>query len=296
MKNRIVIGTRGSRLALKQTEIVAEALVKVFPEISPEICVISTQGDRDLKISLSGRLTKGLFTEEIERELLSGKIDIAVHSLKDLPTQSTPGIVIGAYLQRAMVEDVWIGHIPLDELPPNSVVGTSSPRREAQLLRMYPHLLIKEIRGNVETRIEKVKRGEYAGILMARAGMIRLGMEDQITQVLPTSVIVPAPGQAAIAVHRREDDDQIASLLDTINHIPTQKEVLTERYILSSMGGGCAIPLGCCCSYDEKENDYTVEAFYQRQKHGHSIYLKHTFPENEYQQGISHITGQLNEL
>lgn len=293
MKEHLVIGTRGSRLALKQTEMVVKALSLAFPGLNCSVRVISTRGDRDLEMSLSGQLTKGLFTQEIEAELLDGRIDMAVHSLKDLPVECSQGICIGAYLKRAPVQEAWIGPAPLERMPAGSIIGTSSPRRIAQLQRAYPSLHTKPIRGNVETRIAKLHAGEFDGILMACAGMLRLGLEDQITERIPTSTIVPAPGQAAIAVHRRENDLETDLLLSAINHQDTEREVVTERTILSALGGGCAIPLGCYCHYSGQDKRYTVQAFHAGSNGAEAVYLEECFSEDDYEQSIRQIVRKL---
>lgn len=291
--NKIRIGTRGSRLALRQSEMVEAAIKSKFPEIETEICVISTRGDRDLEMSLTGQLEKGLFTREIEAALLDESIDIAVHSLKDLPVEPPQGICIGAYLPRASVEDVWIGRLPLDELPAGAVIGTSSPRRIAQLRLIYPDFEYKAIRGNVETRIAKVDSGEYDGIIMAKAGMERLGLEGRITEVISPLVLVPAPGQAAIAVHRRKQDKETAKVLAKINHGKTKREVETERLLLSSIGGGCALPFACHCTSDEEE--YHLQVYYASDDMQKWVRLMKHFPDFQYEEAIIKISKELQE-
>lgn len=259
---KIVIGTRGSRLALVQTYMVRDALLKHDPSLEIEVRVIKTKGDRFLQLALDASGDKGLFTKELEQELLEGSIDMAVHSLKDLPVEPVAGTCVAALLPRECTCDVLLGR-RLEELGPGAIVGTSSRRRAYQLRQHHPQLDIRPIRGNVETRIAKMRSGDYDAIVMAYAGLKRLGLEHEIAQVLPIEVMVPAPGQGAIAVHTRAEDEALIRLLSKIHHHQTALEVETERRLLSSLGGGCALPLGCLCQIEGSQA--RLEVFYARE-------------------------------
>lgn len=248
--NRIILGTRGSDLALAQTRIVADQLGAVQPGLAIETKIIKTTGDRRLDISLSapGVLEKGLFTKELEQALLSGEIDAAVHSLKDLPVELPTGLVLGAILERADPSDVLFSKYPggVPGLPQAATVATSSPRRKAQLLALRPDLAVVEIRGNVPTRLRKLAEDvSMDGLLLAKAGIDRLG-HGIIPPGLHWSVvpeILPAPGQGAIALECRENDGAIP-ILKAIHHEDTARCVNAERELLRSLGGGCSLPFG----------------------------------------------------
>lgn len=291
---KLIVGTRGSKLALAQTELLCQALSNIMPEIELETKIIKTRGDRFLELSLSNQPDKGLFTREIEAQLLDGAIDMAVHSLKDLPVACVPGTMIGAYLERAKTEDVLIGKQTLEELPEGAVIGTSSKRRAFQLSEKYPHFIIKEIRGNVETRIAKMEAGEYDAILMARAGMERLGLTGKIKQIIPVSLIVPAPGQAAIAIHIRNNDSELQMLLEKIDHKTTRYEVEFERELLQSLGGGCAMPLGCVCRHTGEKNE--VEVYYASEDASRSVYHKVKFDDSEREAAMKKLVMELKTV
>lgn len=245
-----IIGTRGSKLALAQAEQVKRELLLAYPDLEVELRIIKTKGDKRLDLSLNASGDKGLFTKELEEALFAGEIDCAVHSLKDLPVELCSGTSLGAILRREQVNDVLISvrYKSLAELPNRAIVGTSSPRRAAQLLEQRSDLDIREIRGNVDTRLAKLDNGEYDAIVMAYAGLKRLGLEDRITQILPEVQMVPAPGQGAIAVQIKGDREDHKELLKPLHHDYTARCVEVERYILSKIGGGCAVPFGCNCS------------------------------------------------
>lgn len=240
------LGTRGSTLARWQTDHIAALLKTAWPGLVVEIEVLHTQGDRILDKPLPLIGGKGLFTAELEAALYSGAIDLAVHSLKDLPTELAPGIVIGAIPMRASVHDVVVSRSrrPLAMLPPGAVVGTSSRRRSAQLLHAYPHLRTADIRGNVDTRIRKAldPDGPYDAIVLAAAGVERLDRSDAVTEMLPLDLMLPAPGQGALAVQCR-DDIRLLHLLQPLDDAATRAAVTAERAFLSGLGGGCAVPV-----------------------------------------------------
>ncbi len=243
---RLRMGTRGSALARWQTDYVAARLQEAWPGLAIEITVLHTQGDRILDKPLPLIGGKGLFTAELEAALQAGAIDLAVHSLKDLPTEMTPGLVIGAIPVRAPVHDVLVSRSGrrLAELPPGAAVGTSSRRRAAQIRRRYPQLELVDIRGNVDTRVRKAldPDGPYDAIVLARAGIERLAHASAITEVLDLDVMLPAPGQGALAVQCR-DDQLLYTLLAPIDHAPTRAAVEAERGFLAGLGGGCAVPI-----------------------------------------------------
>ncbi len=243
---RLRMGTRGSTLARWQTDYIAARLQEAWPGLEIEITVLHTQGDRILDKPLPMIGGKGLFTAELEAALHAGEIDLAVHSLKDLPTEIAPGLAIGAIPARAPVHDVLVSRSGrrLAELPPGAVVGTSSRRRAAQIRHRYPYLEMADIRGNVDTRVRKAldPDGPYDAIVLARAGIERLAHGDVITEILDLDVMLPAPGQGALAVQCR-DDQLLRTLLAPIDHAATRAAVEAERGFLAGLGGGCAVPI-----------------------------------------------------
>lgn len=241
----VTIGTRASKLAMWQTRHIAGLLSEAWPGLRPEIQIITTRGDRTLDEPLAEIGGKGLFTAELEEALDVGAIDLAVHSLKDLPVDDAPGLVLGAIVGRADVRDVLIAPdgLSLEQLPAGAVVGTSSLRRQAQLLAARPDLQTRSIRGNVETRIRKVEEGQYDATILALAGVSRLGLETHISQVLPLELMLPAPGQGALGVQCRAADDRTRKLLAGIDGPTTRSCVTAERVFLQALGGGCATPV-----------------------------------------------------
>lgn len=255
--NKLIIGTRGSNLALAQAREVQQKLQNIHPQLEVELKIIKTKGDKRLDLSLDASGDKGLFTRELELALERGEIDCAVHSLKDLPIEATEGTYISCVLPRVNPADVLLGKYSFDKLPHGAVVGTSSPRRAAQLLEQRPDLNIKEIRGNVETRIAKLESGEYDALVMAHAGLERLGLEHQISYVFTFHEMVPAPGQGAIAVQQLTSRPDIATYLEPIHCPHTARCTEIERHILQRLGGGCAMPVGCVCEAVEA-TDFTT--------------------------------------
>jgi len=241
----LILGTRPSQLARWQTDFVATSLRTVWPDLRTEIEVYTTRGDRELGRPLPEIGGKGLFTAEIEAALRSGDIHLAVHSLKDLPIADSQGLIIGAVLKRAEARDVLVSRhgSPLAELPPAPRIGTSSPRRAAQILVARPDAQIISIRGNVDTRLRKAATEDYDAVVLAAAGLARLGLEAHVTQELPLDVMLPAPAQGALAVQCRDDDAATLSLLRPIHHQPTWAAVTAERAFLEGLGGGCAVPV-----------------------------------------------------
>lgn len=241
----ITIGTRGSNLALRQTHWVAKQLSSIGIETSIE--VIKTTGDKITDVGLakvgSESGTKGIFTKEIEQALLDGRIDIAVHSLKDMPTKIDAGLSIAAIPKRADARDAVVGR-RIEELHRGDRIGTSSLRRAAQMRHLRPDIAILDIRGNVDTRLKKLDEGHYDSILLASAGLHRLSLGDRIAEILDCDVMVPAVGQGALAIEARSDDDKVLKLLDPLHDTKTATEVAAERALLDALGGGCQVPLG----------------------------------------------------
>lgn len=244
--HKLNLGTRGSRLALWQSQRVAEELKKALPALEIEIKTIKTQGDKILDVALSKIGDKGLFTKEIENELLAGHIDLAVHSMKDLPGEMDPALAIGAVLRREDPRDVLLSHkgYRFDQLPGGAVLGTSSLRRMAQIKARRPDIEIVALRGNVETRIRKMQEQDLDGIILAWAGVSRLGLTEMVTDFLPEDLVLPAVGQGAIAVQIRADDHNTAEALGLINDKAAYSEVCAERSFLRTLQGGCQVPIG----------------------------------------------------
>ncbi|HTY10580.1 MAG TPA: hydroxymethylbilane synthase [Bacteroidota bacterium] len=245
----IIIGTRGSDLALWQSTWVAKELRRIHPSITIETTVIKTTGDKILDSPLSKIGDKGLFTKEIESALLERSIDLAVHSLKDVPTNLAEGLAIGAISEREDVRDVFISHPrkkypSFDAVPKNGSIATGSLRRRSQLLAMRPDLRIIDIRGNLKTRRTKLEESQWDGMLLAKAGVTRLGWGEIISEVLPPTTILPAVGQGALAVEIRKDDAFLASALAPLNDLPTAQSTAGERALLRHLEGGCQIPIG----------------------------------------------------
>lgn len=243
---RLVLATRPSTLARWQTGHVASLLEDSWPGLSCAQTVIETKGDRDIDTPLPEIGGKGLFTFELENALRSKQVDAVVHSLKDLPTENPAGLTIGAILPRARPEDVLLSlkGETIDLLARAAVVGTSSLRREAQILALRPDLKMRPVRGNVDTRIRKLREGHYDAIILAAAGVIRLGLEEHIAQYLPPEIMLPAPGQGALAVQCREGDKQVLQALAVLEDPDTRRAISAERTFLNALGGGCSLPVG----------------------------------------------------
>lgn len=251
---KIIVGSRKSRLALTQTNWVIQQLEQKFPHLTFALETMTTKGDRILNVTLSKVGGKGLFVKEIENALLEKKIDLAVHSMKDLPAQNPEGLAIVAIPRRENPFDCLISRNgeTLDELPANAVIGTSSLRRQAQVLANRPNLQVKPIRGNIDTRLRRLRQGEFDGILLATAGLRRVNWQDQITQEFPLSLMVPAVGQGALAIQCREEDHEMIDLLRSIHHDETARCVRAERAFLFSFQGDCHLPIA---GYAQKEGD-----------------------------------------
>ena len=242
---KLIFATRPSALARWQTQWVIAALKNAHPNLECEEKVITTQGDKILDKPLPEIGGKGLFTQELESELLNGDVHCAVHSLKDLPVENPAGLTVGCIPARAEVRDALISAkgYTLSTLPTNATVGTSSLRRAAQTLSRRPDLRTESLRGNVDTRIRKALDGQYDAIILAGAGLTRLGLDKHVTEWLPLDVMLPAPGQGALAVQCRADDHATLNLLSALEDESTRKAVTAERAFLSGLGGGCSVPV-----------------------------------------------------
>ncbi|MBW8330824.1 MAG: hydroxymethylbilane synthase [Prolixibacteraceae bacterium] len=247
MKKNIRIGTRGSQLALYQAKKVKATLENLFPELQVELEIIKTKGDKILDVALSKIGDKGLFTKEIENALIDGSVDLAVHSLKDLPTTLPEGLKLGAVLERGEFRDALVSKDgkKLSELGAGDVVATSSLRRQAGLMKMNNQIIIKDIRGNVNSRLQKMEDGYCDAMIMAAAGLQRLGLEKYITEIIDPEIIVPAVSQGAIAIEIRMNDPEVELLMEKINHTETWNAITAERAFLAHLQGGCQVPLGC---------------------------------------------------
>ncbi len=244
MRTRIVVGSRGSKLALIQAELVMAEVRKLNPQVKVSISKIVTGGDRDRHTQLDHLEGMGVFVKELEEALLSGRIDLAVHSLKDMPTEIPDGLCLLAVTERLDSRDVLISRAGrLDELPSGARMGTGSLRRAAQLSQYRPDLEICGIRGNVDTRLRKVASGEFDGVILAAAAMLRLGWWDKISECLPLEHFIPAVGQGTLALETRLGDEETAELISPLNHLPTWQSIIAERAFLSTLGGGCRAPI-----------------------------------------------------
>ncbi len=243
---RIVkVGSRGSSLALRQTEEVLSLLRPLFPDLEYEVVIVRNQADINHDAPLAG-MEPGMFVKEIERQVLDGMLDMAVHSLKDLPTENPEGLALGAMLRRKDPRDVLVNRwgCSLAKLPQGARIGTSSPRRRAQLLNMCPQVDVLPMRGNVESRISKATGEDYDGAVLASAGLARLGLSEHVAEYLSAQRFVPPPGQGVLAVEIKADDQPMVEMLRPIDHILTRLAVTAERAFLGKLGEGCRLPVG----------------------------------------------------
>jgi hydroxymethylbilane synthase len=250
--DKIIIGTRCIKLAHWQTNWVKAELERHHPQVQIEIRIISTKGDRVLDVSLPklGEQGKGLFTKELEDEMFAGTIDLAVHSLKDLPTELPAGLAIGAICEREDVRDAFVARADIANfaaLGQGAVIGTSSVRREAQIHARRRDLKILPVRGNVDTRLRKLDEGEFDAIILAAAGLRRLGYDGRITEYLDSNIMLSAVGQGALAIETRQTDERVNNLLKALDHQPTRLACTAERAFLKGLGGGCIVPIAAWC-------------------------------------------------
>lgn len=260
MREKIVIGTRGSKLALWQANHIADCLREEYKNLEVVLRHITTTGDKILDVPLAKIGGKGLFTKELETEMLEGTIDLAVHSLKDMPTELPEGLTLAAITKRVDPGDALISpkYKTLANLPQGAKVGTSSLRRKAQLLSVRPDLSICELRGNVDTRLKKLETDQLDAIVLAAAGLKRLGWQEHITEILPKEVCLPAVGQGALAIESRANDREILELLAFLNDQATRAAVTAERAFLKTVEGGCQVPVGVFATLED--DTLTVKA------------------------------------
>lgn len=253
MTRVIRIGTRGSALARWQSDFVAARLAEIAPDVRVDIVEISSKGDQILDQPLSEVEGTGFFTATIERALVEGQVDVAVHSYKDLPVEDTPGLVVAAVPPRGVVEDVLCASngLTLRTLPAGARVGTCSARRTAQIRALRPDLTLVPLRGNVPTRLARVTNGELDAIVLARAGLVRLGLERHISEVFPIDRVLPAPAQGALAIECRVEDAWIRERLAPMDDARTRRAVNAERTLLHALGGGCSVPVGAVAESNE---------------------------------------------
>ncbi len=252
MKERLILATRKSKLALAQSTWVKNCIEKQWPGCTVELLKVTTKGDKILDVPLAKVGGKGLFVKEIEEAMLDGRADIAVHSLKDVPTEIPDGLEVSIFPEREDVRDALISRSGdcLDDLPQGAKVGTSSLRRMAQLRLLRPDLQIESLRGNLDTRLRKLDEGNFDAIILAAAGLNRLGLSDRISCLLPTKDMIPAIGQGALGIEFRSDDEETRKMLEPLHHKETAICVEAERAFLQTLEGGCQVPIGALARLD----------------------------------------------
>jgi hydroxymethylbilane synthase len=273
MKKQVLVGTRGSALALIQTEEVLERLRAAHGDtVDFQVVTVRTGGDAAPETPLA-RLGRGIWVKEIERQLLDGELDMAVHSLKDMTTVLPGGLTIGAVCKRLDPRDVLVNRWgrPLADLPTGARIGTSSPRRLAQLKSLRSDLEVLPIRGNVDTRLRKARGDEYDGAVLAFAGLARMGFDGEASEMLSTEDFVPAPGQGALAVESRQDDQEMTALLAPVDHPATRRAVTAERAFLEALGGGCQVPVGVYARLDGDTGDTMVMTVFLASQDGSKV-------------------------
>lgn len=245
-RKKIVIGSRGSKLALIQANWVKSQLEESNPDIKFSIEKFKTKGDKLTDAPLSKLGGTGLFTKELENALLDNKVDLIVHSAKDVPTEIPEGLVLGAFPKREDPHDVLISknNQCLKDLPQNAVIGTSSLRRRAQILAFRQDLKVVDLRGNLDTRLKKLDSGDLDAIVVARAGLLRFSLSEKASEIIPYDIMLPAVGQGALCIEIRDNDDEVKEIISILNHHETMCEVKTERVLLAKLQGGCQVPIG----------------------------------------------------
>jgi hydroxymethylbilane synthase len=250
---KIVVGTRGSKLAVTQTNWVIDKLKEKHPSVEFEVKIIKTKGDLIQNVSLDKIGDKGLFVKEIEQQLIDGEIDMAVHSMKDMPSSLPEGLKFASVPKREDPRDVLIlkdGYNSLEDLPQGATIGTGSKRRKYQLLNHRPDLNIVSIRGNVDTRIRKIKDENLDGIVLAASGILRVGLQEKISCYLSTDIVVPAPAQGALAIEIRKDNAEVEKVINSLKDEMTEIQVAAERGFLDGVNGSCHIPMGAYCQIE----------------------------------------------
>jgi hydroxymethylbilane synthase len=259
VRDKLILGSRGSVLALWQANFVAQKIKSLFG-VDVEIKKIKTKGDKILDSPLARIGGKGLFVKEIEMALEREEIDLAVHSMKDVPTELPSGLTIGAVIEREDPRDALISRsgVGLEDLPLGAVVGTSSLRRKAQLWSRRPDLKLVDLRGNLDTRLRKLEKGQFEAMIVAFAGVKRLGRAERVTEVFGPETMLPAVGQGALAVEIREDDERVREIVSRLDHKPTRNAVFSERALMRALEGGCQVPVGALASI--KDGELTLQA------------------------------------
>ena len=257
--SKITIATRGSMLALWQANHIKDLLAARYEDLETELLTIRTKGDKVLDVPLASIGGKGLFVKEIEEALLDGRADLAVHSMKDVPMVLPDGLMLGAVLEREVSNDLFVSekYPTLDSLPPGAVVGTSSLRRQAQLLSYRPDLMVSMLRGNVETRVRKVREGQFDAVILAEAGMKRLGIHAAHTQALTPPAFLPAVGQGALGIEIRADRQDVKDIISFLNHAETMLCLTAERAFLRRLDGGCQVPIAAHAIIDRATLELT---------------------------------------
>jgi hydroxymethylbilane synthase len=286
----LTIATRESPLAMWQAEFVRSVLQEAHAGLDVGLLGMTSRGDQLLDVPLAKVGGKGLFVKELETALLDGSADIAVHSMKDVPMAFPEGLSLGVICEREDPTDAFVSnrYNSLDELPAGSVVGTSSLRRECQLRARRPDLEIKFLRGNVNTRLRKLDEGEYDAIILASAGLIRLGMAQRIRQAIPASESLPAAGQGAVGIELRSDDSEVLALLQVLHHEPTAARVKAERALNERLQGGCQVPIACYAQYDDSGENLWLRGLVGKPDGSLLLRAEATAPASEAEQlGIS---------
>lgn len=250
---KIVVGTRGSKLAVTQTNWVINQLKQKHPSVEFEVKIIKTKGDLIQNVSLDKIGDKGLFVKEIEQQLIDGEIDMAVHSMKDMPSTLPESLKFASIPKREDPRDVLIlkeGYNSLEDLPQGATIGTGSKRRKYQLLNHRPDLNIVSIRGNVDTRIRKIKEENLDGVVLAASGILRVGLQEKISCYLPTDIVIPAPAQGALAIEIRKDNTEVEKVINSLRDEITEIQVAAERGFLDGVNGSCHIPMGAYCNVE----------------------------------------------
>lgn len=260
---KIVVGTRGSKLALIQTNWVIDKLKEIYSEIEFEIKIIKTKGDLIQNVSLDKMGDKGIFVKEIEQQLIDKKIDMAVHSMKDMPSSLPEGLKFTSIPKREDARDVLVlknGYSSINDLPIGAKIATGSKRRKYQLLKQRPDLNIVPIRGNIDTRIKKIVDENLDGVVLAAAGLLRAGLEHKISYYIPKDIMIPAPAQGALAIEIRENSNDIDEIVKSLKDIKSEIQVAAERGFLDGINGSCHIPIGAYC--DVKGENITLTGLY----------------------------------
>ena len=257
---KIVVGTRGSKLALIQTNWVIDKLKEIYPEIEFEIKIIKTKGDLIQNVSLDKIGDKGIFVKEIEQQLIDKQIDMAVHSMKDMPSSLPEGLKFASIPKREDARDVLVlkdGYSSINDLPIGSKIATGSKRRKYQLLKHRPDLNIVPIRGNIDTRIKKIVDENLDGVVLAASGLLRAGFEDKISCYIPKDIMIPAPAQGALAIEIRKSSKDIENIIESLKDIETEIQVSAERGFLDGINGSCHLPIGAYCNVDGENINLT---------------------------------------